>query len=151
MYVTNDRNFSYVGTRGFGNPGDYNSRILLLVNGHRVNDNLFGQAAIGMEFGLDPATFQRVEIIRGPSASLYGDSAFLAVVNVITKTGASMDGGSVTIETGTLGTYLARGSAGHVFASGLEVALSATGEHSAGVQRLHFPTFDTPSTNHGVA
>ena len=33
MYVTDDRNFSYLGTRGFGNPGDYNGRVLLLVNG----------------------------------------------------------------------------------------------------------------------
>ena len=55
MYVTNDRNFSFIGTRGFGKPGDYNSRILLLINGHRVNDNVFGQAEIGAEFGLDPA------------------------------------------------------------------------------------------------
>ena len=66
IYVTNDRNFSFVGARGFGKPGDYNSRILLLINGHRVNDNVFGQAEIGAEFGLDPATFERVEIIRGP-------------------------------------------------------------------------------------
>ena len=55
MYVTNDRNFSFIGARGFGKPGDYNSRILLLINGHRVNDNVFGQAEIGAEFGLDPA------------------------------------------------------------------------------------------------
>ncbi|MEO7274000.1 MAG: TonB-dependent receptor plug domain-containing protein, partial [Vicinamibacterales bacterium] len=40
MYVTDDRNFSLVGVRGFAKPGDYNSRILLLVNGHRVNDNV---------------------------------------------------------------------------------------------------------------
>ena len=66
MYVTNDRNFSYIGTRGFSKPGDYNSRILLLINGHRVNDNVFGQAEIGAEFGLDPAMFERVEVIRGP-------------------------------------------------------------------------------------
>jgi outer membrane receptor for ferrienterochelin and colicins len=151
MYVTSDRNYSYVGTRGFAIPGDYNSRILLLVNGHRVNDNLFGQAEIGMEFGLDPAMFQRVEIIRGPSASLYGDSAFLAVINVITKNGASLDGGSVTLEAGTLGTYLARGSAGHVFSNGAEVALSATSERSRGAGRLYFPAFDSPATNYGVA
>ena len=85
MYVTNDRNFSYIGTRGFGKPGDYNSRILLLINGHRVNDNIFGQAEIGAEFGLDPATFERVEVIHGPASSIYGDSAFFAVVNVITR------------------------------------------------------------------
>ena len=96
MYVTNDRNFSLLGTRGFAKPGDYNSRILLLVNGHRVNDNVFGQAEIGAEFGIDPAMFERVEIIRGPASSLYGDSAFFAVVNVITRSGASLDGASVT-------------------------------------------------------
>ena len=36
--------------------------------------------------------FERVEIIRGPASSLYGDSAFFAVVNVITRSGASLDG-----------------------------------------------------------
>ena len=57
MYVSNDRNFSLIGMRGFAKPGDYNSRILLLINGHRVNDNVFGQAEIGAEFVLDPAMF----------------------------------------------------------------------------------------------
>jgi len=151
MFVTNDRNYSYVGTRGFSSPGDYNSRILLLVNGHRVNDNIYGQAEIGAELGIDTAMFERVEIIRGPSASLYGDSAFVGVINVITRTGASLAGGSVTVETGTLGSSLARAAIGHVFANGVDVALSGTAEHDNGVGRLYFPAFDAPSTNHGVA
>ena len=62
LYVSDDRNFSSLGARGFGKPGDYNSRILLLVNGHRVNDNVFGQAEIGAEFGLDPATDARLSM-----------------------------------------------------------------------------------------
>ena len=33
FYVTDDRNYSYVGARGFNRPGDYSTRILLLVNG----------------------------------------------------------------------------------------------------------------------
>jgi len=151
MYVTNDRNFSFMGVRGFGKPGDYNSRILLLVNGHRVNDNVFGQASIGAEFGLDPAMFERVEIIRGPASSLYGDSAFFAVVNVITRSGASFDGASIVVETGTLGTRLVRASAGRRLANGVDLALSGTYEHSDGVSRLYFPEFDTPDTNNGVA
>ena len=151
MYVTNDRNFSLIGTRGFAKPGDYNSRILLLINGHRVNDNVFGQAEIGAEFGLDPAVFERVEIIRGPASSLYGDSAFLAVVNVITRTGASLDGASIALETGTLGTKLVRATVGHRLANGLDVALSTTFEQSSGVARLYFPAFDEPSSNNGVA
>ncbi len=151
MYITDDRNFSYVGIRGFGKPGDYNSRILLLINGHRVNDNIFGQAEIGPEFGLDPAMFDRVEIIRGPASSLYGDSAFFAVVNVITRSGASLNGGSVTLEAGTLGTQLVRTSAGHQLANGVDVAVSGTFAQSDGVRRLYFPAYDTPATNNGIA
>jgi outer membrane receptor for ferrienterochelin and colicins len=151
MYVTNDRNFSWVGIRGFGKPGDYNSRILLLINGHRVNDNVFGQAEIGAEFGLDPATFERVEIIRGPASSLYGDSAFFAVINVITRSGASLDGTSVTVESGTLGTQLVRSSTGRRLSNGVDLALSGTYERSDGMQQLFFPAFDSPLTNNGIA
>jgi outer membrane receptor for ferrienterochelin and colicins len=151
LYVTDDRNFSFIGTRGFVKPGDHNSRILLLLNGHRMNDALLAQAAIGAEFSLDPAMFERVEIIRGPASSLYGDSAFFMVVNVITKTGGSLRGASVALEAGTLGSRLVRASGGHRFATGLEVALSGTISHSDGVGRLYFPAFDTPATNNGIA
>jgi outer membrane receptor for ferrienterochelin and colicins len=151
IYVVNDRNYTVIGTRGFALPGDYNSRILLLINGHRVNDNVYGQAEVGAEFGLDPAMFERVEIIRGPASSLYGDSAFFAVVNVITRSGASLGGGLITAEAGTLGTQLVRASAGHGFANGVDVALSGTVERSSGVERLYFPAFDAPDTNNGVA
>jgi iron complex outermembrane receptor protein len=151
MYVSDDRNFSLVGARGFAKPGDYNSRILLLVNGHRVNDNVFGQAEIGAEFGLDPAMFERVEIIRGPASSLYGDSAFFAVVNVITRPGASIGGGTVALEAGNLGTRMARASVGRRLDNGIDFALSGTFENIDGVERLYFPAFDSPETNHGVA
>jgi len=85
FYVTNDRYQSYVGVRGFGRLGDWNSRILLLVDGHRINDNVLGQAFIGLEFPVDIDLIQRIEIIRGPSSSLYGAEAFFGVINVITR------------------------------------------------------------------
>jgi outer membrane receptor for ferrienterochelin and colicins len=121
------------------------------VNGHRVNDNVYGQAEIGAEFGLDPAIFERVEIIRGPASALYGDSAFFAVVNVITRTGASLNGASIAVEGGSLDTARAHASLGRALGNGLEFALSGTYERSGGVERLYFPAFDTPETNNGVA
>src|SRR4029077_3757327 len=67
------------------------------------------------------------------------------------RTGASLDGVSMTVEAGTLGTELTRASAGRRFVNGVDLALSGTYEHSNGAQRLFFPVFDTPATNNGVA
>ncbi|HUF47429.1 MAG TPA: TonB-dependent receptor plug domain-containing protein, partial [Vicinamibacterales bacterium] len=151
FFVSNDRNYSYVGVRGFGLPGDYNSRVLLLVNGHKINDNIYDQAYAGAEFGLDVDIIERIEVIRGPASSLYGTSAFFAVVNVITKSGASMRGVSLQADAGTLGTGRVRGSFGRTFARGVDVGLSGSLEGSQGVEGLYFPAFDAPETNHGVA
>src|SRR6266446_10166201 len=41
FYVNYDRNYSYLGVRGFGLPGQYNNSIALLVDGHRLNDNIY--------------------------------------------------------------------------------------------------------------
>src|ERR1039458_6863888 len=71
FYITYDRDYSYVGVRGFGRLGDWNSRILLLVDGHGINDNALGQAMLGTEFLVDVDLIERVEIIRGPTSSPY--------------------------------------------------------------------------------
>ncbi|MBE0603558.1 MAG: TonB-dependent receptor plug domain-containing protein, partial [Deltaproteobacteria bacterium] len=82
VFVTNDRNYSYVGIRGFQPPGDYNTRVLLRVDGHRMNNAVYDQAMIGNEFPIDIDLVERVEIVRGPSSSLYGSNAFFGVINV---------------------------------------------------------------------
>src|SRR5437899_6834559 len=38
VVVSSDRTYAYLGVRGFAAPGDYNTRILLLIDGNRVND-----------------------------------------------------------------------------------------------------------------
>jgi len=151
VYITDDRNFSWVGIRGFGKPGDYNTRILLLINGHRVNDNVFGQAEVGAEFGLDPSVIERIEVIRGPASSLYGESAVFAVVNVITRTGAALDGTTVEAETGSLTSNTIRARFGREFDNGIDLALAATVADSEGNSELYFPEFDSPEANNGIA
>jgi iron complex outermembrane receptor protein len=151
LFVSNDRNYSYLGARGIARPGDYNSRILLLVDGHRMNDNVYDQAAIGAEFGLDPAMFARVEIIRGPASSLYGTSAFLAVVNVIMRNGASLHGGSIQSDVGTFGARGIRAALGRRFANGVDATISGNYEQTDGPNSLYFPAFDSPATHDGLA
>ncbi len=150
FYVTNDRNYSYVGARGFGRPSDYNNRILVLVNGHRYNDNVYDAASVGSEFAFGVDLIERIEVIRGPGSALYGTSAFFAVINIITRHGAGERPVEVTAEVGSLGTYTGRATAGWT-RPGVDALFSVTGATSDGVSELYFPELDSPETNGGIA
>ena len=146
FYITSDRNYSYVGVRGFGRPGDYNSRILLVVDGHRMNDNLYDQALVGTEGALDVDLIDRVEVIRGPGSSLYGSNAFFAVVNIITKRGRDLKGVELSGAVSSYATDQERLSYGDKYQNGMEAILSGTGYSSNG-QQLYFPQFDPAFPN----
>jgi outer membrane receptor for ferrienterochelin and colicins len=150
FYVTNDRNYSFLGVRGFSRPGDYNARVLLLVDGHRLNDNIFGSALIGTEFPLDIDLIERIEIIRGPSSSLYGTSAFFGVINVITKNGGSINGFDVSGAAGSFESRKGRVTFGQTFRNA-ELLLSASAYDSKGERRVFFEEFAAPDTNGGFA
>jgi iron complex outermembrane receptor protein len=151
FYVINDRNYSYVGVRGLSLPGDYNARILFLLDGHRVNDNIFDGAYVGTEFPVDVDLIGRIEIIRGPNSSVYGTGAFVAVINVITKRGRDLRATEVSTEAGSQNSYKGRVSFGGRFDSGLETLLSGSFYNSQGNSRLFYPEFDSPATNNGIA
>jgi iron complex outermembrane receptor protein len=148
FYLTYDRDYTFVGVRGFGRLGDWNSRILVLIDGHRINNNVLGQAMLGNEFLVDVDMIERVEIVRGPSSSLYGANAFFAVINVITRTTKQVKDWELSFQTGSFGTYEGRATYGHQF-HGLGVLFSGTFYDSKG-QRLFFPEFNSPATNNGI-
>jgi len=139
IYTTNDRNYTYIGVRGFARPGDYNTRVLLLIDGHRMNEPIYNMSSVGHDFPIDVSWIERVEVIRGPGSSLYGANAFFAVINVITRTAAAQSGVRVQASTGSLATHGASASVGRVTGSGNEFLLGVSGRRSAGETRLYFP------------
>ena len=151
FYVTNDRNYSYVGLDGISGPTDYSVHLLLLIDGHRTNDSVYNAAYVGTDAILDIEMIERVEIIRGPGSSLYGANAFLGVINIITKRGRDFKGAEVSAEAGSLQTYRERATYGQQYASGLELLVSGTNYASKGNRQLFFPAFDSPATNNGIA
>jgi outer membrane receptor for ferrienterochelin and colicins len=151
FYVNYDRNYSYVGVRGFAPPGDYNSRILLLVDGHRLNDDVFDQAPIGTELPLDIDAIERIEIVRGPSSSLYGADAFLAVINLITKLRSSVKHGEISAEADSFRGYKGHFTIGETLPTNIEMLLAGSIYESRGRSRLFFPAFQSPATNNGFA
>ena len=148
FYTSNDRNFSYAGVRGFSRPGDFNTRLLILVDGFRTNDAVFNAGHIDREFPVDVNLIDRVEIARGPSASLYGTSAFFGVVNVITKNGRQLGGAQLDGSLGSYDTGDGRATYGDRFANGVDVIVSGTLSDSGG-QDLFFPQY--ADVNGGVA
>jgi iron complex outermembrane receptor protein len=149
FYVTNDRNYQYVGVRGFGRMGDYNAHVLVQVNGTRINENVYDYVGIGGDFLVGIDLVDRVEVVVGPSAALYGNSAFFAVINVVTRRGRDIAGGEVAASAGSFRSLGTGVTYGRRLNDGLEFLASASLADSPG-PRLYFPEFDRPETNHGV-
>ena len=142
LYVASDRNYPFIGLRGFMRPGDYTTRVLVLVDGHRMNDTVFDGGSPGRDSLPDIALVERVEVVRGPSSSVYGSSAFLGVINVITKRGSDFSGSEASIAAGNLDTYEVRATSASSLPDGLDWVLSASGYSSAGERHSYFSEFD---------
>ena len=65
-------------------------KILIMLNGHRLNSYATNTAA--PDFSISLEKVKQIEVLRGPASSLYGGVALTAVVNIITKQGADVDG-----------------------------------------------------------
>jgi iron complex outermembrane receptor protein len=150
FFTSYDRNYEYLGVRGFGRSGDYNSRVLLLVDGYRLNDPVYDQAPIGTEFPIDMDLVERIEIVRGPGSSIYGSNAVYGVINVITKNGRDYGGAEIAGSVANFGTDKERISAGNHHENGLDWLVSGSRSDRKGPD-VYFREYDSPSTSHGIA
>lgn len=72
-----------VSLRGFG--GNAQNNALIMVDGRRLNNNDLGTPDLN-SVSLDDV--ERIEIVQGSAATLYGDQAVGGVINIITRTPA---------------------------------------------------------------
>ena len=86
-------------------------KILILLNGHRLNSRAYAMANPDWSLSLDKLA--RVEVLRGPGSSLYGNVALTAVVNLVTKRPWEVAGTRLTAGTGSYGQRLAGFLVGH--------------------------------------
>ena len=150
IYLTSDRSTEYLGVRGFSLSGDYNTKILVLVNGHRVNNDLYGMGKVDHALMVDVENIERIELVKGPGSALWGSNALFAVVNVITRQGREIDGGRLVAEVGS--NQLTRGvfEYGRQLENGLDFAFSLSGLESDG-EDVYIAELDFPALNNGVA
>jgi iron complex outermembrane receptor protein len=151
FYVSSDRSYENVGVRGFSLPGDYNSHILVMVDGHNMSDNIFNYMLyLGNDFPIDMNLIKQIEVIRGPASALYGSNAMFATVNIITKLPDEAGPLAVTADTGSFGEKKGQIVETGSF-RGAKVLFSGTVYNNAGESPLFFPQFETPQNNYGKA
>ena len=59
-----------------------NNYILILIDGKRIHGDVGGENDLKM---IDPATIEKIEIVKGASSALYGSDAIAGVINIITR------------------------------------------------------------------
>ena len=93
-----DENKWAIGSRGFN--GRFDNKLLVLIDGRSVYTPLFS----GVYWNIQDVMLEdvdRIEVIRGPGATLWGANAVDGVINIITKPARATQGGLATAEVGT--------------------------------------------------
>jgi iron complex outermembrane receptor protein len=88
-----DENKWAIGSRGFN--GRFDNKLLVLIDGRSVYTPL----SSGVYWNVQDVMLEdidRIEVIRGPGATLWGANAVNGVINIITKKAKATQGGVVT-------------------------------------------------------
>ncbi len=95
LHIIDDYAFVDVGVRGVHGGLRGMSRIIkVLVDGHPITFRPTSGNLLGPE-GIPIRAIDRIELIRGPGSALYGANASLGVLQIVTRRGGDIRGGSV--------------------------------------------------------
>ncbi len=92
MSTSNPGHVAEIGARGVQLNGDYGNHVLLLVDGHAVNEPWNGTAYFDRGAGVPFEMIDHIEVMLGPGSVLYGSQAMLGVINVVTKRAKDFNG-----------------------------------------------------------
>jgi iron complex outermembrane receptor protein len=99
-------NSYFITARGFNARynASFSNKMLVLIDGRSVYTPMFGGVYWDMQ-GVPPEDIERIEVISGPGATLWGANAVNGVVNIITRSSADTPGGRATVGVGNFQRY----------------------------------------------
>jgi len=90
-----------IAIRGFNS--DFSNELLVLVDGQSVYNEEYGGIFWDAE-QMSVEDIDRIEVIRGPGAAMWGANAVHGVINILTKSSADTLGGMISGEASAAGT-----------------------------------------------
>ena len=87
-----------ISVRGFNHQ--FSDKLLVLIDGRAVYTPLFGGVYWDVQ-DVPLEDIERIEVIRGPGATIWGANAVNGVINIITKKASDTQGGLLTAGAGT--------------------------------------------------
>jgi iron complex outermembrane receptor protein len=95
-----DANIWAISARGFNRPSQFSNKLLVMMDGRTLYTPLF--AGVYWDVQDTPLNdVERIEVIRGPGATIWGANAVNGVINIITKKAEETQGGHLSLRTGT--------------------------------------------------
>ncbi len=90
-----------ISARGFnvGSNASLSNKLLVLIDGRSVYSPMFGGVYWDMQV-VPPDDIDRIEVISGPGAALWGANAVNGVINIITRSSTETQGGFLTLGAG---------------------------------------------------
>ncbi len=124
-------------------------QVLVLVDGVRVNDPLLSRGGSFDLSGIDPASIERIEVLRGGGSAIYGADAMGGVINIVTRRGAAKPA-DVTLSGGVGGDgYYSYGA--RLASSTEQVSASVGASHLSDGETSDGGTLDLDTVNASLA
>ena len=105
LFVVDDRMSQRLGIRGLQILGDFNTRILVLVDGATLNEPWNQFVGIGLDLPVAIDDVERIEVVRGPVSTIYGTNAFFGIINIVTRGADRAPAGYGRALSGSFGTF----------------------------------------------
>lgn len=102
VYQTSPSNWVVTarGQNGFPTAQSYSNKLLVMIDGRTIYTPLFSGVYWDLP-DLLPDDIERIEVISGPGATLWGANAVNGVINIVTRSAGSASGAYADIEAGT--------------------------------------------------
>jgi iron complex outermembrane receptor protein len=84
-----------------GSNGVYANKLLVLMDGRTLYTPFYSGVYWGLQ-DTDLSSIERIEVIRGPGATMWGANAVNGVINIITKKAGADPGSTVSVASGNL-------------------------------------------------